>query len=86
MRPCGAHEAAARCVAAETAPGGAQREAIMAKELHCGDLMPGCKTVIEGKDVAEILQKGAEHAKTAHGMSTIPPEVAKKVQAAIRDK
>jgi predicted small metal-binding protein len=58
----------------------------MAKVLHCGDLMPGCKTVIEGHDVAEIMQKGAEHAKTAHGMSTIPPDVAKKVQAAIRDK
>jgi predicted small metal-binding protein len=32
------------------------------------------------------MQKGAEHAKTAHGMSTIPPDVAKKVQAAIKDK
>jgi predicted small metal-binding protein len=58
----------------------------MAKELHCGDLMPGCKTVIQGKDEAEVMQKGAEHAKTAHGMSTIPPDLAKKVQAAIRDK
>jgi predicted small metal-binding protein len=58
----------------------------MAKELHCGDLMPGCKAVIEGKDVTEVMQKGAEHAKTAHGMSTIPPDLAKKVQAAIKDK
>jgi predicted small metal-binding protein len=58
----------------------------MAKELHCGDLMPGCKAVIQGKDVAEVMQKGAEHAKTAHGMSTIPPDLAKKVQAAIKDK
>ena len=31
---------------------------------HCGDLMPGCKAVIEGHDVAEVLKKGAEHAKT----------------------
>jgi predicted small metal-binding protein len=58
----------------------------MAKVLHCGDLMPGCKAVIEGHDTAEVMKKGAEHAKTAHGMSTIPPEVAKKVQAAIKDK
>jgi predicted small metal-binding protein len=58
----------------------------MAKVLRCGDLMPGCNAVIEGKDVAEVMTKGAEHAKTAHGMATIPPDVAQKVQAAIRDK
>jgi predicted small metal-binding protein len=65
---------------------GRQRRAIMAKVLHCGDLMPGCKTVIEGQDVDEVMKKGAEHAKSAHGMSTIPPDMAKKVQAAIKDK
>jgi predicted small metal-binding protein len=58
----------------------------MSKVLNCGDLMPGCKTVIEGHDVAEVMKKGAEHAKTAHGMATIPPDVAKKVQAAIKTK
>ncbi len=58
----------------------------MAKQLKCGDLMPGCKFVAEGKDVAEVMQKGAEHAKTAHGITTIPPEMLKKVQAAIKDK
>jgi predicted small metal-binding protein len=63
-----------------------QRGPVMSKVLHCGDLMPGCKAVIEGHDVAEVMKKGAEHAKTAHGMSTIPPDVAKKVQAAIRNK
>ena len=58
----------------------------MAKVLKCGDLMPGCNFVAEGKDVAEVMAKGAEHAKTAHGMSSIPPDVAAKVQAAIKDK
>lgn len=58
----------------------------MTKELHCGDLMPGCKAVIEGKDVAEVMKKGAEHAKAAHGLSTIPSDLAKKVEAAIRDR
>ena len=37
----------------------------MAKVLRCGDLMPGCNAVIEGKDEAEVMAKGAEHAKTA---------------------
>lgn len=55
------------------------------KILRCSELMPGCSFVAEGKDVAEVLAKAAEHAKAAHGLSTIPPEVAAKAQAAIRD-
>lgn len=58
----------------------------MAKVLRCGDLVAGCDAVIEGKDLDEIMAKGVEHAKTAHGMATIPPEIAAKVQAAIQDK
>jgi predicted small metal-binding protein len=48
--------------------------------------MPGCNTVIEGKDEAEVMAKGAEHAKTAHQIATIPAEMAAKVKAAIKDK
>ena len=58
----------------------------MAKILKCGDLMPGCSFVAEGKDMAEVMVKGAEHAKTAHGMTSIPPDLAAKVQAAIKEK
>jgi predicted small metal-binding protein len=58
----------------------------MAKVLRCGDLMPGCSAVMEGKDVAEVMAKGAEHAKKAHGLATIPPDMVAKVQAAIKDK
>jgi predicted small metal-binding protein len=56
------------------------------KQLRCGDLMPGCSAVIEGKDEAEVMSKGAEHAKTAHGIASIPPEMAQKVKGAIKDK
>jgi predicted small metal-binding protein len=56
------------------------------KQLRCGDLMPGCSAVIEGKDEAEVMQKGAEHAKQAHGMSQLPPEMTQKVRGAIREK
>jgi predicted small metal-binding protein len=48
--------------------------------------MPGCNTVIEGKDEAEVMAKGAEHAKKAHNMTNIPPDMAAKVKAAIKDK
>jgi predicted small metal-binding protein len=54
----------------------------MAKVLNCGDLMPGCKAVLEGKDEAEVMAKGAAHAKQAHNIATIPPEMAAKVKAA----
>ena len=58
----------------------------MAKVLRCRELIAGCKAVIKGKDVAEVLVKAAQHAKKAHGMAPLPGRVAAKIQAAIRDK
>ncbi|HUK36711.1 MAG TPA: DUF1059 domain-containing protein [Vicinamibacterales bacterium] len=58
----------------------------MAKELRCDDVIPGCSAVIEGKDDAEVMKKATEHAKSVHRMATIPPEVASRVQQAIRTK
>ncbi len=58
----------------------------MAKELKCGDLMPGCKAVVEGKDEAEVMAKAAAHAKSAHGLQQVTPELASKVRSAIKEK
>jgi predicted small metal-binding protein len=58
----------------------------MAKVLHCGDLMPGCQAVVEGNNEAEVMAKAVAHAKKDHGMTTIPPDVAAKAKAAIKDK
>jgi predicted small metal-binding protein len=58
----------------------------MAKVLRCGDLMPGCKAVVEGNNEAEVMAKAVEHAKKDHGMTAIPPDVAAKAKAAIKDK
>ena len=57
------------------------------KMLRCSDLMPGCtcSAVMEGDDVAEVMEKAEAHARTAHGMTTIPPKVAAKVRAAIQE-
>lgn len=46
----------------------------------------GCPTVIEGKDDKEVMAKASEHAKNAHNMPTIPPDIATKVQKAIHGK
>jgi len=63
-----------------------EKEQSMSKELRCGDVIPGCSTVIEGKDDKEVMMKATEHAKNAHKMTTIPPDVASKVQQAIHTK
>lgn len=58
----------------------------MEKSLACGDLVPGCKAVLSGKDEKEVMERAAEHAKKAHNMATVSPEMATKAKAAIKDK
>ena len=58
----------------------------MAKVLKCGELFPGCAVEARGETEEEILKQAAEHARRDHGMPQIPPDVARKAQAAIRDK
>jgi predicted small metal-binding protein len=55
------------------------------KELRCSDINPGCSFRAEGRDEAEVMKKAVEHARKDHGMSQIPPDVAQKAQAAIRE-
>ena len=56
------------------------------KAMHCGDLMKDCNFVARGATEEEVMKKAAEHAKTAHGMAKITPELAQKVKAAIRNE
>ena len=58
----------------------------MSKVLKCGDVVPGCGTVLEGLDEAEVIKKATEHAKSVHKMVTIAPDVANKVKAANKNK
>jgi predicted small metal-binding protein len=58
----------------------------MAKVLKCGDVKPGCVAEIRGNSEEEVLRKAAEHAKTDHGMDSIPPDVLAKVRASIHDE
>ena len=57
----------------------------MAKALRCKDVGMDCDFEVRATTEAEILQRAAEHAQTAHGMREIPQEVVAKVRAAIRD-
>jgi predicted small metal-binding protein len=62
------------------------RRFTMGKILRCNALMPFCKAVLNGKDVAEVVEKAVEHAKQDHGMVTVPPDFAAKAEAAIKDE
>jgi predicted small metal-binding protein len=58
----------------------------MAKVLRCGDVVPGCDFKMTGSSEDEVLEKAAAHAKSAHGLDSIPPEVLDKVRGAIHDE
>ena len=58
----------------------------MTKVLKCGDVVPGCNAELRGNSVDEVLKQANEHAKTAHNMQTMPPEVLNQVRAAIHDE
>ena len=58
----------------------------MAKVLKCGDVVPGCDFEMRGDSEEDILQKAGEHAKTDHGLASIPPDVLDKVRGAIHDE
>jgi predicted small metal-binding protein len=58
----------------------------MAKMPGCAKVDPssGCKHVVRGETVEEVMQKAAEHAKE-HGIRQVTPELIEKVKANIRD-
>ena len=58
----------------------------MTKVLKCGDVVPGCNAEMRGDSEHDVLRKAAEHAKTAHHMDRIPPDVLSKVKGAIHDE
>ncbi len=57
----------------------------MARRMSCRDVGPDCDYVARGETDEEVMGQVAEHARTAHGMEEVPPELAEKVRAAIRD-
>lgn len=52
--------------------------------LKCADLGMNCGWEGTAATRNELLMKGAQHAKEAHNLASIPPEMMAKVQAAIK--
>ena len=62
------------------------RKGATMKTLACRDVGVACDWVGKGKTVDEVMAKAKEHAKKAHGMESVPPEMEKKAKAAIKDE
>ena len=60
----------------------------MAKVLKCKDVVPGCKTILEGRDEDEVdvVVKEAEHVRVAHQMKRIPGTLLAQLTAAVADR
>jgi predicted small metal-binding protein len=58
----------------------------MAKVLKCKYIVPGCKTILEGRDEVEVVVKEAEHVRVAHKMKRIPGTLLAQLTAAVADR
>jgi predicted small metal-binding protein len=58
----------------------------MPKVMHCNDVVGNCDFVARGESEQDVLQQAAEHARTAHQVNEVTPELADKVRSAIRDE
>lgn len=63
-----------------------RKETSMTKVLKCNDLNPGCTFEARGNTDEDVLKKAGEHAKTAHNMERVPPDVLDKARSAIRNE
>ena len=53
------------------------------KQFACATVVDGCDGVVTGATEEEVLAAAAAHAKEAHGMSDVPPEVVSAIRAGI---
>jgi predicted small metal-binding protein len=56
------------------------------KHMACSDIVPGCTFTAEAETEGELLQKVATHAREAHGIEEVTPDLLAKVKSKIRDE
>ena len=56
------------------------------KVVRCREVGVDCDFEARGQNEDEILRQCADHARSAHGMTEIPPELAAKVRSAIHEE
>ena len=55
------------------------------KQFRCGDVVPGCQWVTRSEDDKELLDAIHSHARDAHGMDEVPPEVVDAIHGVITE-
>ena len=50
------------------------------KSFACGDVVPGCQAQWVCSTEDEVLVAVADHARSAHGMAQVPPDVVEQVR------
>lgn len=55
------------------------------KQFKCGDVVLGCDWVTQREDESELFEEIQTHAREAHGMDEVPPEVQDQIQRVITD-
>ena len=53
------------------------------KQFNCGDVVPGCQWVGQNEVDEKLWVEIADHAREAHGMHEVPPEVLDQIRDAI---
>ena len=55
------------------------------KQFRCGDVVPGCQWVTRSEDEKVLFDEIHVHARDAHGMDEVPPEVVDQIQGVITE-
>ena len=55
------------------------------KQFKCGDVVPGCQWVTQSEDEKELFEAIHLHARDAHGMDEVPPEVVDAIHGVITE-
>lgn len=58
----------------------------MTKVIRCRDVGFDCNGVIKAPNETEALALAAEHAKSAHNVKDITPEIVQKIKSVMRDE
>jgi predicted small metal-binding protein len=58
----------------------------VAKEFACGEIVDGCSFTAGAGTEDELLTKVTDHARHAHDIRDITPDLAAKVKAAIKER
>jgi predicted small metal-binding protein len=55
------------------------------KQFRCGDVVLGCEWVARNDDEQVLFAEIGSHAREAHGMDEVPPEVVDQIRGVITE-